>query len=236
MNILLKSLAVAGLSASALTVAATPVAAQVQGKIGTVDVSRVILGSAALENAYKQVEGTYSAQLTQLKTLSDQRQTALKAIDTNGDNEVNDAELKAAEGTQNLANLEALENQITQITNQIDAGRIFAIEQIYAQYPAALEEVITANQVQMVVAPDSIVYAPPEADLSAKVITALNAKVPQAGIVPPAGWQPTRRGVALFQEIQQTLVTASILRQRQQAAEAQAGQPAPSGSPAPVGR
>lgn len=221
MKTLLKSLALTGLSAGALTAMAAPAAAQVQGNIGWVDASRAIIGTTALEGAYKAVETTYSAQLAQLKTLNEQRQAALKGIDKNGDNEVDDAELKAAEGTQNYTTLETLEGQISQLTNQIDAGRIFAIEQIYAQYPAAMQDVITANQIKMIVTPDTILYAPPEADLTAKVSAALNTKVPQVGIVPPANWQPTRRGVALFQQIQETLVTASILRQRQQAAQAQ---------------
>lgn len=231
MNTLMKSFALAGLSACALTAVAAPAAAQVQGKIGTVDLSRAILGSAALENAYRAVKSTYSAQIAQLRTLSDQRQTVLKGIDANGDNEVDDAELKAAEGTQNYTTLETLDGQIAQLTNQIDAGRIFAIEQIYAKYPEALQDVITANQVQMIVTPETILYAPPEADLTAKVIAALDTKVPQVGIVPPANWQPTRRGVALFQEIQQTLVAASVMRQRQQAAQQQqqGGQQAPEG-------
>jgi Skp family chaperone for outer membrane proteins len=218
MKPIFKSLALAGLSLCALTVA-VPATAQVEGKIGTVNAARVILGTTALENAYNQVEGTYSAQIAQLRTKGDERQTMLKAIDTNGDNEVNDAELKAAEGTANYQKLETLENDIAVLTNQIDAGRIFAIEEIFKQYPAALQEVITSNQVQMVVTPDALVYAPAEADLTAKVTAALNAKVTQVGIVPPANWQPTRRGVSLFQEIQQTLVAAQVLRQRQQAAQ-----------------
>lgn len=221
MNIFTKSLAIAGLSVGALAATATPAVAQVQGNIGTVDVSRAILATTALETAYKQVETTYAAQITQLQTLSQQRQTALKALDTNGDSEVNDAELAAAQGTANFTTLETLETQINQITNQIDAGRIFAVEQIYAQYPAALQEVVNANQVKILVAPESLVYAPPEADITAKVTAALNTKAPSVGIVPPANWQPTRRGLALFQEIQQTLVTASIIRQRQQAAQQQ---------------
>ena len=162
-----------------------------------------------------------------MRTLSTQRQTALQGIDTNGDNEVDDAELKAAEGTQNYTNLESIDAQITQLTNQIDAGRIFAIEEIYKQYPAALREVITANQVQMVVSPDAIIYAPQEADLTSKVAASLNTKVSQVGVVPPANWQPTRRGVALFQEIQQTLVIAQVQRQRQEAAQQQTQPTAP---------
>lgn len=152
MKTLFKSFTLAGLAASTLTIAAMPISAQVQGNIGTVDVARAILGTTALEAAYQRVESTYSAQIAQLRTLSEQRQAALKLIDTNGDNEVNDAELQAAQGTQNLTNLQTLEGQIQQASNQIDAGRIFAVQEILKQYPAALQEVITANQVQIIVA------------------------------------------------------------------------------------
>lgn len=233
MKISMKSLAIAGLAVGALTSAAVPATAQVQGSFGTVDVSRVILGSTALEAAYQQVESTYSAQIAQLKTLSEQRQAVLKGIDTNGDNEVDDAELKAAEGTQSLTNLQSLEGQIQQASNQIDAGRIFAIEQIYRQYLVTLPEVATANQVQMIVAPESLLYAPAEANMTTKVTTALNAKVTQVGIVPPAGWQPARSSVALFQEIQQTLVLAQVRRQQQAAAQQQQQQ---GNTEAPAGR
>lgn len=233
MKLFAKSLAMAGLSLAAVT-AAAPAAAQVQGNIGTVDVSRAILQTTALEQAYSQVESTYSAQIATLRTKNQERQTLLQGIDTNGDKEVDDAELAAAEGSPGLASLQTVTGEITTLTNQIDAGRVFAIEQIYQQYPAALQEVITASQVQMIVAPGSILYAPPEADMTQKVVAALNTKVPQVGIVPPANWQPSRRGLQLFQEIQQTLVTAQVLRQRQQAAQ-QAQQPQ-GNTQAPQGR
>lgn len=225
MKTLIKSLAAASLAAGSIAVATAPANAQVQGNVGTVNEARTILGTTAFQNAYKQVESTYAAQITQLRTLSTQRQEALKGIDTNGDSEVNDEELKAAEGTQAFTTLQTLDRQIAQVTNQVDAGQIFAIQEIYKQYPAALQEVITANQVQMLVRPEALLYAPKEADLTSKVVTSLNTKVTQVGIVPPAGWQPTRKGVALFQEIQQTLAIAQVQRQMQQAAQ-QPQQPA----------
>ena len=220
MKILAKSLAIASLSAATVT-ATVPAAAQVQGNIGTVDESRAILATTALQNAYNQVAQTYSAQIETRRTKNQERQTILQGFDTNNDNEVNDAELQAARNTPQFAQLETVEREIATLTNQIDAGRIFAIEQIYAQYPAALQEVITAGQVQMVVTPGSLVYAPPEADLTSKVSASLNTKVPQVGIVPPAGWQPSRKGVQLFQEIQQTLTLAQAIQQRQQAIQQQ---------------
>ena len=59
---------------------------------------------------------------------------------------------------------------------------------------------------------------------------ALNARVPAVGVVPPAGWQPSREGVQVYQEIQQRLALAAQMQQQQAA-------PAPQGdTAAPVGR
>ena len=61
-----------------------------------------------------------------------------------------------------------------------------------------------------------------------QITTALNAKVPSVGIVPPQGWQPARESVQLYQDIQQRLLTAQMLQQRQQ--QQQQGNPqAPAG-------
>jgi hypothetical protein len=46
-------------------------------------------------------------------------------------------------------------------------------------------------------------------------------------VVPPAGWQPSREGVQIYQDIQQRLIAAQRLQQAQQQ------QPTPT---APVGR
>jgi len=51
------------------------------------------------------------------------------------------------------------------------------------------------------------------------VTAALNVKVPAVGVVPPAGWQPTREGVQVYQEIQQRLAIAAQYAQQQQAAQ-----------------
>ncbi|WP_298465553.1 OmpH family outer membrane protein [uncultured Erythrobacter sp.] len=219
MKLFAKSLAIASLSLCAA--AAVPAAAQVEGRFATLDIGRAVIGTSALQTAYQQVQTTYSAQIETRRTKSQERQTLLQGFDTNGDNEVNDAELQAAQASPQFAQLQTLEAEIQQLSNQIDAGRIFAIEEILKQYPAALQEVVTQQQVQMVMAPNTVLYAPPAADITQQITTSLNAKVPQVGIVPPANWQPSRQGVQLFQEIQQTLVTAQVLQQRQQAAQQQ---------------
>lgn len=225
MTRLAKLIAPVGLALAILT--PLPALAQVEGRIATVDVPRTIIGTTAFQTAYEQVNTTYAQQNELRRTKAQERQTLLQTFDTNGDKQVNDNELAAKQNSPELAKLQTLEQEIQALSNQIDGARVYAIEQIIMQYPAALQQVTTAQQIKLVVDPGSLLFAAPEADVTQAVTTALNTRVPSVGVVPPAGWQPSREGAQIYQEIQQRLITAQL--QQQQAA--QQGNTA-----APVGR
>ena len=222
-----KLLAPAG--AALLALVALPAHAQVEGRMATVDVSRTIIGTTAFQTAYEQVNQTYSQQNELRRTKAQQRQDMLATFDKNGDKQVDETEQQAMQSSPDFPKLQTLEQEITALSNQVDGARIYAIEQIIVQYAASLQEVITRQQIKVLLDPASLLFAVPESDITDQVTTALNAKVPSVGIVPPAGWQPSREGVQLYQEIQQRLVTAQLLQQRQQ--QQQQGNPQ-----APVGR
>jgi Skp family chaperone for outer membrane proteins len=209
-------------------VAAIPAQAQVEGKIATVDISRAVLGTTAFQTAYEQVNTTYATQNELRRTKAQERQTLLQTFDTNGDKQVDDAELAAKQNSPQFTQLQTLEQEIQALTNQIDAARVYAVEQVITQYGAALQEVVTKQQIKLVIDPSTVMFTVPEADITAQITTSLNAKVPSVGIVPPQGWQPARESVQLFQEIQQRLLTAQMIQQRQQ--QQQQGNPqAPAG-------
>lgn len=229
MTRLSKILAPAGLILAAA--AALPASAQVQGNIATVDIPRTIIGTTAFQTAYEQVNTTYAQQNELRRTKAQERQTMLAKFDKNGDKQVDDAEQAAMQKSPDFAKLQTLEQGITALNNQIDGARVFAVEQIIMQYPSALQDVTTKDQIKFVIDPGSLLFAPPEADISAKVTTALNTRVPAVGVVPPSGWQPSREAVQIYQEIQQRLIAATIQQQQAAAAAQQPGNPA-----APVGR
>ena len=226
-----KLIAPAGLILAAA--AALPAGAQVQGNIATVDIPRTIIGTTAFQTAYEQVNTTYAQQNELRRTKAQERQTMLAKFDKNGDKQVDESEQQAMQKSPDLPKLQTLEQEIAGLNNQIDGARVFAVEQIIQQYPAALQDVTTKDQIKFVIDPGSLLYAPPEADITAKVTAALNTRVPAVGVVPPAGWQPSREGVQIFQEVQQRLIAASIAQQQQQ----QAAGAQPQGNPAaPTGR
>lgn len=213
-------------------VAAMPAQAQVEGKIATVDISRAVLGTTAFQTAYEQVNTTYAQQNELRRTKAQERQTLLQSFDTNGDKQVDDAELAAKQNSPQFTQLQTLEQEIQALTNQIDAARVYAVEQVITQYGAALQEVVTRQQIKLVIDPATVMFTVPEADITQQITTALNAKVPSVGIVPPQGWQPARESVQLYQEIQQRLMAAQVMQQRQQQAQQQQ-----QGNPqAPAGR
>lgn len=229
MTRLAKFFAPAGLILAAT--AALPAQAQVEGRLATVDISRTIIGTTAFQTAYEQVNTTYAQQNELRRSKAQERQTMLAKFDKNGDKQVDDSEQAAMQKSADFPKLQTLEQEIQALNNQIDGARVFAIEQIIMQYSAALQDVTTKQQIKMVIEPSSLLFAPPEADITQAVTAALNLKVPAVGVVPPSGWQPSREGVQIYQEIQQRLIAAQIAQQQQAAQAQQQGNPA-----APVGR
>lgn len=219
-----------GASLATATVVTAPASAQVQGNIATVNAPAAIINTNAFTTAYQQIGTTYKPQIDTIQARQQESQTLLQQLDTNKDNQLDEAEQQAAQNTPQATRLQAIEQEVGQLTNQIEAARVYAIEQILAQYRPSLEQVVQQRQIQLVLSPEVVIYAPQAANITQQVTTALNAKVPSVQIVPPANWQPTRNAVALYQQIQQTLATAQALQAQQQAAQAQQQNPqAPSG-------
>lgn len=227
MTRLAKLLAPAGLVLAAT--AALPAQAQVDGRMASVDVTRTIIGTTAFQTSYEQVNTTYAQQNELRRTKAQERQTMLAKFDKNGDKQVDETEQTAMQKSPDLPKLQALEQEIQGLSNQIDGARVFAIEQIIMQYGSALQDVTTAEQIKVVLDPGTVLFAVPEMDITAKVTAALNARVPAVGVVPPAGWQPSREGVQVYQEIQQRLALAAQLQQQQAATPPQGDTAAPVG-------
>ncbi len=219
MKLVTKTLAAASLAA--MSFAAVPAAAQVEGRLATVNAPLAIINSEALKNAYSQVNTTYKTQIDRMQALQTESQTLLQQLDSNSDGQLDEAEQTAAQNSSQATRLQAIEQEMGQLTNQVDAARVYAIEQIMAQYNPALQDVVNSQNIKMVVTPDSVIYAPTEANITPQVTTALNGKITTAGIVPPQGWQPRRNSVAMYQQISQAINTLAALQAQQQAAQQQ---------------
>jgi Skp family chaperone for outer membrane proteins len=231
-------------TAAALALAAglaAPASAQVSG-IGVAEPAIIIAGSQALTGAYGQISTTYAAQRTQLDQLDQQRVALIKKFDTNNDGQLSQAEQQAAavETNPTRKQLQTLEQQINGIQQPINLAAAYAVSQIAQQLGAAVQTVVSQGNVQLILPSNGVLYAADAANLNQKIVTALNARVPQVSTTPPAGWQPDQQTVQLFQDVQQVRLAAAQAmqqRQQQQGAAAPAQQPgakAPAAGKAPV--
>lgn len=212
--------------------AAAPAAAQVQGAVATTDVTGAIIASTARATAYNEVSQTYSVQLQQQTAKNQELQEIYKVFDTNKDNQIDDAELAAAQSNPQFARAQVLEQEIAAVTNQIDGALIYAIQQIMEQIRPSVEQAATTKKVQMVLQPSAVIFAPPTIDITQEVVNVLNTRLPRVAISPPQDWRPTRNAAQMYEEVQQRLTAIAMVQQRQQQQQAQTQ----GSTEAPVGR
>ena len=113
----------------------------------------------------------------------------------------------------------------------------YAVSQIAQQLGAAVQQVVSAGGIQLILPSNDVLYAADAANLNQKIVTALNARVPQGSITPPTGWQPDQATVQLFQDLQQVRLAAAqamAAQQQQQQQQGAANPPAAGGAKAPA--
>jgi Skp family chaperone for outer membrane proteins len=218
---------------AASVVAAAPAAAQVSG-VAVTDPAIAIASTQALQTAYSQIGTTFQAQRTQLEQVQEQRANVLRQFDTNSDGQLSEEEQRAAQAnTAVMQQIQGFDQQINTIQQPITEARVYVIEQLLMQYSAALQQVTTQNNVQLVLNPNGVVWTADAVDITQKITAALNQLAPTVSTSVPQGWQPNRQSVALYQEVQDILLAAAV--QQAQAQQAQQGQSAPAPAPAQQG-
>jgi Skp family chaperone for outer membrane proteins len=223
----MKTHLLAGAALALSAFAAVPAAAQVNG-IGITDPAAVIFSTKALVDAYGKINTTYAAQITQLQQLQQQRDGVIRPFDVDQNGNLDDNELAAAQANAAaVSQMQTLNQSIADAELPINTAQVYAIEQIAQQYSPALQKVIAAKQIKLILKPDSIGYAPPEAVITNQIVAELDKALPTASIEAPAGWQPQQQSVALWQQVQRIIETMSQMRAAQQAQQGQAAPATP---------
>lgn len=204
--------------------------------IGVVSPELSIANAKALNTAYQQIETQYKVQLDEMRGRETNIQNFIKQLDTNNDNDVSSAEQQA--NTAVVEQIRAERNTIDQLSVPIALAQMFAIQQIAAQYPTAQQQVVTEKQINMLLAPQSILYSSPSVDLnkeikslSQDVVAKLDVLVPFVNINVPQGWRPDPGTQSLHQQIQQISRQAAIQAARQAQAAQQPAPAAPAQQP-----
>mgnify|MGYP000323966206 FL=1 len=220
-------IAAAFLSAAAIS---APASAQVAG-IATADTAVAITRSKALGTAYQQIGTLYASVAQQLQAKRAEINTLNAQLDINKDKELTQAEIDVAVKANSplLKQIDTKQSEINTLQDPIVLAQLYAVEQIALKYDAAQQAVITAKKINVILTPDSFVWAPEAIDVTPAITAELDKAVPSVTITPPSGWRPSRQIGALYQQIQQLISAAT--QQAQAAAAAQARSAAPAAQP-----
>ena len=215
------------LSAAAIS---APASAQVAG-IATADTAVAITRSKALGTAYQQIGTLYASVAQQLQAKRVEINTLNAQLDINKDKELTQAEIDVAVKANSplLKQIDTKQSEINTLQDPIVLAQLYAVEQIALKYDAAQQAVITAKKINVILTPDSFVWAPEAIDVTPAITAELDKAVPSVTITPPSGWRPSRQIGALYQQIQQLISAAT--QQAQAAAAAQARSAAPAAQP-----
>jgi Skp family chaperone for outer membrane proteins len=227
MKNLLKPALAASIAAAAITLPmATPASAQVNG-IATSNPTAVILRSAARAAGYAAIQTTYAAQIQQINQMNTELNTLQRSLDTNGDQELTDAEIQANPTV--VQQIQAKEQQVQTASQPIALAQYYVIEQLLNDYSNAQSQVVQNKSISLMISPDAIQYAPDSVDVTNDIIAVVDTRLPTVATAVPAGWQPRRETAQMHQAIQQILVVAAQQAAARRAQE-QAAQPAASPS------
>ncbi|WP_375396373.1 OmpH family outer membrane protein [uncultured Sphingomonas sp.] len=186
----------AGAVAAIAAVAVTP-AAHAQ-TVAIADPEQAVVKTAAFTSATATIQATYKTQLATADSARKEVEPLLAALDTNKDGQLSQPELAAAQAANNpsLATIQAKQTQIQTAEAPAARAQQYVLEQISAKLPQAVQSVIAARKISMILRPQAAIFADQTADITGAITTELNKLVPTVSATPPAGWQPGQAGAA----------------------------------------
>jgi Skp family chaperone for outer membrane proteins len=216
--------AATALAGSALV--AAPAAAQMVRGIAVANPTAIV----ALSNAYKVAEQqrpvTYKPQIDQANARKTQIENQLRPLATKLQTDARAANPNQGSLQQQYAQIQQIEqsgqNEINTILQPIALSRAYVVEQIGDKLEQATRQAMARQKVDLLLDSGAVINAPETYNLNQAILNELNAILPSAQLVPPAGWLPR----------------AQREQQAQQAAAQGQQQPAPAQQPAarPGGR
>jgi Skp family chaperone for outer membrane proteins len=215
-------LAAAALALAGSSLAAAPASAQMVKGIAVANPTAIV----ALSNAYKVAEQqrpvTYKPQIDQANNRKAQIEAQLRPMATKLQADARAASPNQAALQQQYAQIQQIEQsgqqEINNLLQPVALSRAYVVEQIGDKLEQATKQAMAKQRIDLLLDAGAVINAPETYNLNQAILNELNAILPSAQLVPPAGWLPRA--------------------QREQQAAAQAQQPAATPQPAakPSGR
>ena len=176
---------------------ASPAAAQVNG-VAVVSPDGAIANTKAWAAARSQITTTYKPQLDQADARSKAIQAELQPLAQKFEADrrapgANQAALQT-EYQSIQAKQTAAEQELARITAPAQRAQSYVVEQIQGHLNEAVQNVVKARNVSLLVNPQAVVFMQPTADITPAVTAELDRLGPSVSTAVPAGWQPGQQG------------------------------------------
>ena len=204
--------------------AASSEAAPIPG-LGYADLEAAAANSAASRNAAQQRQTYYKAQIDQYTARQQQLQAQVSAMVDKYKKDSAAPGANQAALQQQAASIQAAQqnaqNELNGIIKPVVYSEAYVGEQIDEKLEAAVRAAMAAKKISLLLKPEATLLGSKSYDLTDDITAQLNVSIPNAQIVPPAGWEPRQIREA---------------RAQQAAAQGGAPAPAPAAGAAPTGR
>ena len=198
MKILSKSVLAASLMLAGSQLAfVAPAAAQAVRGIAVANPTAIV----ALSNAFKVAEAqrpvTYKAQIDQANARKSQIEAQLRPMATKLQADAQAPSANQAALQQQYGQIQQIEqagqNEINSILQPIALSRAFVVEQIGDKLEQATKNAMAKQKIEILLDSGAVINAGEAYNLNQAILNEINALLPNAQLVPPAGWLPRQQ-------------------------------------------
>jgi Skp family chaperone for outer membrane proteins len=210
MKFMFKPALSAGLTVLAFgALSAAPAQAQISG-FAIANPTMVLAQSKTRDTAFQQVSQSFQSQIQLIGTLDTEIGALQTSLDTDSNRDISQQEIDANPNV--VQQIQAKQQQIDLATQPIVMAHYFILEQLIADFNNARDAVVAEKSISVVLAPDSVLFAPDSMDITDAITAKLDERQPSVAVAVPAGWQPRQSTVNTYEQIQQILMLAAQVR------------------------
>lgn len=161
--------------------------------LGIANIDAVLVNSNAYKTAQQQRPTTYKAQYDAAEARRSQIAAQLKPLvdKFNADRAANTNEATLQQEVQTIQQIqESAKGELQKILQPVAYSENYVQEQIADKLPAAVNAAMAKKKLTLLINPENVLSANPAYNLNQDILNELNAAIPSANLVPPAGWEP----------------------------------------------
>ncbi|MBU3991879.1 MAG: OmpH family outer membrane protein [Alphaproteobacteria bacterium] len=201
------SVALAAALAMSVSYPAVPAMAAAAQEIAYANPEGVVQNSNAVKTANQQRPVTYKAQYDRTEARRKELAAQLQAMQAKFEKDRADPKANQAALQQQYQAMQQIQEsgtaELQQIMQPVAYSQAYVQEQVADKLPAAVTAAMTKRGVKLLLSQESVILESPTYNLSPTILAELNALVPTAQLVPPAGWEPRQVREARAQQAAQ---------------------------------